>query len=252
MLAMVRLGQQFHCKSMPQTDTDALTLLTSQRNLIFATIQSSGFSPKEFEWETITRRHGRVPLLRHTPTGYYFLLERVEQYQGEWGFAVTYSPGQETLYDYKQPGSWSDVPPHITEWLDLIKRETEVPDLWEALSKDTQLIQDTDDQPSDNLRFTETELPSVRKALAEIQTYILKTHDLTEVQRRRIGARFDYLDKRADEFGRKDWMMLVLSTLLAVGVDELRNGDSTRHLFAFAREVFKQLLGTVLYLAGPH
>ena len=230
-----------------------LNLLTSQKNLIFGTIQSAGFSPTDFEWQTFEMRYGdSVPLLRHVPSGFYFIIERRQFDTDEWGFAVKYSPGDETEFEERYPGSWSNVPSHIVIWLKLIKRETEIPDLWQALTSDTQLIQDVDAQPSDNLPFAEADLPSVRKALGEIKAYILKSHDLSDAQKRRIEARFDHLEEKADDFGRKDWMTLVIGTLLSIGVDELRNGDSTRHLFLFAREVFRQLLGTVLYLAGPH
>jgi hypothetical protein len=229
-----------------------LELLTSQRNEIFKIIQDHTLSPSEFEWGEGKGRYGAVPQLCHTRTGFNFIIDRMESYQGEWGFFVRYSPGKELKFENDDAGDWSGVTLIFARWLDNIGRETEIPDLWGTLAKDTQLIQDADQQLSDNLPFTETELPRVRKALEEIKAYVHKSYDLSEAQKRIIDSRFDYLEEKAGQIGRKDWMHIVISILLGIGVDQLRSGESTRDLFLFAREVFKQALGTILYLSGPH
>lgn len=232
-----------------------MSLLRSQRNQLFQLLQDHQFSPLEFEWVEIAskgQRFGEAPALRHIPTGFIFIVDRAEYDHGELGFLVRHSPGQEMEEEVRDVGSWGGVPPRFRTWLSYVKRETELPDLWEALTKDTQLIQDADQQPSDNLPFTEAELARVQKALEEIKAYVHKTHELTEAQKKIIDARFDYLEDTAEKLGRKDWMHIVISILLGIGVDQLRRGDSTKDLFLFAREVFKHALGTVLYLVSPH
>ena len=229
-----------------------LELLTSQRNELFRMIQDHGLSPSEFEWGEVSGHYGTVPELRHTPSGFNFVIDRAEFRDDELEFYVRYSPGKELKFEGDEAGDWLGVTLNFTKWLVYIQRETDLPDLWENLAKDIQLVQDADQQPSDNLPFTEVELPRVQKALEEIKAYVHKTHDLSETQKRIIDSRFDYLEEKAQQIGRKDWMHIVISILLGIGVDQLRSGDSTRDLFLFAREIFKQALGTILYLAGPH
>ncbi|SLM48085.1 conserved protein of unknown function [Nitrospira japonica] len=234
---------------------EELKLLTSQRNEMFLMLQDNKFSPSEFEWirwASVTGNFKTVPALRHIPTGYYFVVDRAENRDGEYGFFVQYSPGRETKLEGDEAGEWSVVTLNFARWLSYIMRETELPDLWEGLVKDTQLIRDTDQQSSDNLPFTNEELPRVRNAIEEIKRYIHKTHELSEAQWKMIDARFDYLEQKAGEFGRKDWMHIAVSVLLSIGVDHLQSSTSTRDLFQFASEVFKQALGAILYLAGPH
>ena len=228
-------------------------LLTSQRNTLLQLLLQQNFSRSDFEWgETDSYNNGTAPELRHIQTGFCFAIDRVDYANGESGFRVHLSPGKEVRFESYDAGSWAGVLPRFQLWLSYIKRETELPDLWEGLATDTQLVQDVDQQPSDNLPFTEAELPRVREALEEIKAYVHKTHELSETQKKIIGARFDYLEDTAEKLGRKDWMHIVISILLGIGIDQLRNGNSTRDLFLFAGEVFRQYLGTILYLAGPH
>lgn len=234
-----------------------LVLLTSQRNQLLQLLLDLKFDRSDFAWGEAKSQSifgGSVPELRHIQTRFAFVIDRLEYQPGESRFYVRYSPGRELQDEsrFAAGGNWAGVVEDFSKWLNNVRRETDLPDLWENLAKDTQLIQDADQQPSDNLPFTEAELPRVRQALEEIKAYVHKTHDLSETQKRIIDSRFDYLKEKADEFGRKDWMHVVISILLGIGVDHLRSGDGTRDLFLFSREVFKQALGTVLYLVGPH
>ena len=138
-------------------------------------------------------------------------------------------------------------------WISNILRETEVPDLWDGLDRDNQLLQDaTDEQPSDNLPFTQAELPKVRECLENIKAYVLKTHELSEAQIKIVDARFEYMEEAATRLGRKDWINIVISGLLGLATTLTFSGDSTRDLFQFVGQAVRQLLGTMLYLAGPH
>jgi hypothetical protein len=230
-----------------------LTLLTSQKNDLFRLIQNHKFSPSEFSWGEVTSSDFRTsPALLYGSTDFQFIIDDMTHSYGERGFSVRCTPGQEYTSDYCELGSWVGVVKSFAEWLANVRRETEVPDLWEGLTNERQIIQDADEQPSNNLPFTDEELSRVQKALDDVKTYILKTHELSETQTKRIEARFDYLEEKAASFGRKDWLNLVIGVLLTIGLEQLRNGDSTRDLFLFAGEVFRKCLGTVLYLAGPH
>jgi hypothetical protein len=133
-----------------------------------------------------------------------------------------------------------------------MRRETEIPDLWDGLEGDNPFLQDATNQPSDNLPFTKAELPQVRSALEEIKTYVIKTMELTETQKKIVDARFDHMEEAATRMGRKDWLSLMIGNLLGIAFTLTFKGDSTRDLFSFAALVIKRILGTMLYLASPH
>ena len=233
----------------------SLILLTSQRNDVFKTIQDSGFVPSDFEWVEVEPRYSsfsRVPQLGHIPTGFHFSIERGEIAHNETGFLVTYSPGIETQHHTETSGTWLNVVGEVAFWLKNMRRETEIPDLWDGLEGDNPFLQDATNQPSDNLPFTKAELPQVRSALEEIKTYVIKTKELTETQKKIVDARFDHMEEAATRMGRKDWLSLMIGNLLGIAFTLTFNGDSTRDLFSFAALVIKRILGTMLYLASPH
>jgi hypothetical protein len=226
----------------------AFKLLTSQKNQIFELVQLRGFQPSEFQWQDFSLPAGTVPRLLHLPSGFWISFEWFELK----GFYATYSPAEEIYQMERNPGNWGGVVSLTSEWLLYLKRETEVPDLWDNLPSEMQLIQEADQQPSDNLPFTQAELPQVRDALEEIKSYVLKTHALSEEQKGIVDARFDYMEETATRLGRKDWTNIVVSNLLSIVITLSLSGDSTKDLFRFAGQVVKRLLGATLYLAGPH
>lgn len=228
---------------------DSLKLLPSQRNGIFKLIQDRGFHPGEFEWQEFRcLAGGTMPQLLHVPTGFWFRINR----HANLGFLVTYAPANETYEAKGNPGDWPGVLRYASEWLAYLKRETETPDLWDALTGENELLQGSTGGSSDNLPFEQSELPHVRKCLEELKAYVIKTKDLTESQRKIVDARFDHMEEAATRMGRKDWVAMVIGSLMGVAFSLALNGDGTRDLFGFAALVIKRALGTMLYLTGPH
>lgn len=221
-------------------------LLTSQRNQIFTTIQNRGFTPSGFE--LLEDASNNFAEITHKTTGYYFRITVKTRFP----FACAFSPGRDLMEDTISHTKWSEVIHWFNLWLVHILRETQVPDLWDGLEGDNQLLQGFAEQSSDNLPFTQAELSNVRSALEEIKTYVIKTKELTETQKKIVEARFDDMEEAASRMGRKDWLNLVIGNLLGIAFSLALNGDSTRDLFGFAALVIKRVLGAMLYLAGPH
>ena len=226
-------------------------LLPSQRNGVFKLVQNNGFQPTEFEWR-IDSGFGGVsePLLFHTPSGYWF------RFGVDLGFggvtSVVFSPAKESIQATVYKLSWEEILRYANAWLGYLKRETEIPDLWDAVTRGNDLLQGEPEQATDNAPFTPNELPHVRKCLEEIKAYIIKTKELTEAQRKIVDARFDHMEEAATRMGRKDWLSLVVGNLMGVAFSLALNGDSTRDLFGFAALALKSVRGAVMYLASPH
>lgn len=221
-------------------------LLTTQRNFLFSSIQKVGLDTSDFELTESQRlRHAN---LRHRSTDYYFIISL--GLNGS--FSIDISPGRELLRETRPAGSWKDVAHYLGTWLASLIRETEVPDLWAAMTGDTQLVRDAAEHTSDNRLFTSAEIGRVQRALTEIKAYLLQSHQLSESQTKLLESRFSYMEESASRLGRKDWLNIVISTLLSIATTLAFNENGIRDLFKFTSQIFRQLLGGMLYITGPH
>jgi hypothetical protein len=87
--------------------------------------------------------------------------------------------------------------------------------------------------------------------LDEIKSYLIKSRQLSDAQLQVLQARFDYMEESATRLGQKDWLNVVIGILVNIATTLALGGDSTRDLFQFAGQIIRQILGTMLYLAGP-
>lgn len=231
----------------------SLQLLPSQKNALFKLAQDHGIPPGDFQYEAHQYLNESsflsVPRLLHV-SGFWFRVDRDDTR----GFVATYSPSNETYQPAERQGiSWVGVLSSAKEWMVLLKREIAAPDLWAALSDENALFQNGDaKETSDNLPFTPAELPEVRRCLEEIKAYVMEVTTLTEAQARIVAARFDHMEEAASRMGRKDWVTLIVGSLVGVASSLALTGDSTRDIFGFAALALKKFLGTVLYLSNPH
>ena len=234
-------------------------LLTSQRNHVFSTIQNRGISPTDFEFKEIKSDDIETCSLVHLQTGYFFDIDLPGHVSHETfdedsrpAFQATFSPGSSFRTESHGCYAWSDVLQNLELWISYMIRETETPDLWAGLEADNQLIKIATEQPSDNLPFTQVELPQVRKCLEDIKAYVVRTNEFSETQKKIIDARFKHMEEAATRMGRKDWTSLVIGNLVSIVITLAFSGDSTRDLFRFAGEVVRKILGAMLFISGPH
>ena len=229
-------------------------LLLSQKNELFRLIQDQKLSPTDFELRSVHSGESDtsdnfVPVVTHTATDFHFTIELNGHFnRDESRFFVHFSPGDELHSQSEYAGNWYIVTKLFSSWLEYVKRETELPDLWSGL-QDSQFLQK---QPSDNLDFTPEELIKVRESLEDIKAHVLKTYEMTATQRQIVESRFDDMEEAASRMGRKDWLNLVIGNLMGVASTLALTGNDTKDLFGLAALVLKKILGTVLYLTVPH
>lgn len=230
-------------------------LLPTQKNHLFTVLQARGFAPEDF----FLCEDDNPVHLRHRYTQYGCLIS-VGSFTvfGPLGamdshtvpFRLTYSPGKAFLQEEKCFRSWGDVLSGFNHWLDCLDAQFQAPDLWATISGDTQLIRLAADQ--DNQPFTPDEQTQVKKALDEIKAYLIKTHNLSGDRLEAIERQLSYLEEASSRLGRKDWSVILIGSLLGMVSNLSLSADGTKDLFRFAGQIVKQLLGTILYLAGPH
>src|SRR5215210_1553415 len=154
-------------------DMSELDLMKSQTNQVFELIRESGLDPTEFEWEKHESAWDtflKIPILIHKSSGYYMTFDS----KGDLRFSQ-FSPGRDEWTQAVETRSWFGQTKSIRKWLQYLKRETESPDLWNAISQEKNLIDAAASSDTSNTFFAIDEREYISAALAEIKKYILST-----------------------------------------------------------------------------
>ncbi len=217
-------------------------LLKSQANELLGALKDAGWNADQFRWEETESNNysGKdAPRIVHLGSGYYFTFDNVEEtFFSEW------SPALETTMGKTQSGSWTNQLQHFNQWLSFLRREVESPDLWEAISNETEII-DAASSDETNVPFTAEEKTYILSGLTEIRQYLLTAHKLDPEL---IEARLGYLAEAAERVGRKDWINLLLSVIVNIVIQAALPPDSTRELFRFVGSVLSRILKHQLLL----
>jgi hypothetical protein len=194
-----------------------IPLLAHQKNEVLRTIQTKGLNPVDFEWQEGKSRHKRIPkiaILVHRPTGYYFKFD----YDPDGFYFAIYSPGDDSIDCQTNSDDWESMIGHFEEWLQSIDCQTSTPDLWSAFRKESQLIKATSEAQIDNSPFGAREKEKVAQYIAEIKQHLLANMELTGQQQEALNARLDYLKEASERLGRKDWLNILIGTLLGTAI----------------------------------
>jgi hypothetical protein len=107
------------------------TLLRSQRSRVFEMLQDAGLEPAEFSWAKEEIVGGLlVSRLNYREGTYYFQFSSHEL--NAWCVAC---PGWYRSVDYEYPKDWQEQEGVFRNWASHLKREIQVPDLWDQLAK---------------------------------------------------------------------------------------------------------------------
>lgn len=224
-------------------------LRNSQKADLYSYLHSKGLAPEDF---ALIEDKPSV-YLRHRFSDYGCVITVGSFSVGDFNdapYRLEYSPGRELLQEEELFYRWDDLLKKFDSWIDYLGDELATPDLWSTVSGETQLIRLAADQ--ENQPFTPEEQLQFKKALDEIKAYLIKSHNLTGVSLETIEGRLGYLEEAGTRMGRKDVIHIAIGVLANIATGLAFDASSTRELFQFAGQIFKQLLGTVLYLAGPH
>lgn len=222
---------------------DKKTLLPSQRNEVFRLILDNEFDPSDFAWDEIEGRYRTEMVSRiiHKRSSYYYIFD-----VGKGKNRVSEcSPGEETRIEIADASSWAVQADHFNNWLGDVKRELEAPDLWASISGEAKIIEAASELETGNAFFTEAEKRVVLSGLTEIKQYLLTAHKLDSEL---IEPRLNYLIEASDRVGKKDWINILISTLVGIVITAALPPEVTRELFRFAGTVLRQILSNQLLL----
>ncbi len=216
-------------------------LLRSQANKIFQAINNAGFEPSDFEWQDAQSLYsGReVSRLVHKPSGYSFSFDNSDEFRSEW------SPADQTEWDVGNDYSWTSQLDWFVHWLTYLRRETESPDLWGAISSGSQVFESAASSDTSNAPFAAEEMAYIVQGINEIKQYLLTTHKLDPEL---VESRLKYLVESSERVGRKDWINLLISVLVGIVISAALPPEATRELFRFVGTVLRQIINQPLLL----
>jgi len=217
-------------------------LLPSQANQLLEGLESEKWNPADFKWDetpSTNYSHETASRIVHLSSGYYFIFDNVGN-----AFLSEWSPGRETAITKIQSAAWDQQLKHFKEWLSYLRREVESPDLWSAISHETEIIEAAASDES-NAPFSREEKEYVLAGLSEIKQYLLTAHKLDPEL---VEARLNYLIEAAERVGKKDWINLLLSVLVGIVIQAAMPPEAIRELFRFVGAVLSQILKHQLLL----
>jgi phage-related protein len=212
---------------------DDTRLLKTQKNDVFLVVQKGGLAPTDFYWTEETRwdtsRDGnsdqfRTTVLYHTPTKFYYCFGR---------YSDQYSPGYEHRINAREHGDdWGYRLTIVGDWLSYLRREYDAPDLWKLLQQQSKLARLATSERLSNDQFTASEKDYIRNQLGEIRRHITSIHKLQLQQSEVLEQGFAHLDENLNSFGKKDWLILAIGTLVTIAVAATFSPDVTRSMFS--------------------
>lgn len=221
-----------------------MEVLKSQRNDVLRCIRDAGLEPLEFEWRTEPSRRSRetnlISVLVHTSTGFFFRFDfgsapMVGRYQ-----LSEFSPGEDLQVEIDgNEETWSDRLTNTRRWLYCLKREIGESDLWAKLAEEHRFAEVAGSTGLENDTFTPDEQKKVSAALREVREFaarLVEGQDDTAARLRIIDDRVQHMDESSKRLGRKDWLSMVLGSLVGICMTGAIESDEARELVRFAGE----------------
>ncbi len=208
-------------------------LLTSQRNEIFAAIQQAGLDPASFK-ENFTEK----------PTGYFIVPVggkgvwfRVQQIGSS--YKIDGRPGFDGRlnFQYERP-YWSDVFSYLADWLQAVKNELNIPDLWADLQANARLFAPTSEAPEEV--FTPDEARQLRIQLQHIQQQLL-TAGLPEAAARQLAQTVREAGEKAERFTKKEWQGWFIGSMISAMTSLAMSPDSVKVVYQILKTTFTGL-----------
>jgi len=234
-----------------------MTLLTSQKNTIYKTIERAAFDPREFRWENrdaepLGFEGSEAETLVHVPTGFACMMlnasiparDRLHSVYDRTGdYLLCFEPGTESRVESFTGISLDSALLHIDQWLANIKRETTEPDLWAQLASEGGAFGNAiTGLETANTAFTLDERRRIAQGLDEIKAALAAQYQLSEQQAATIDRAFEALKTASERVGRKDWVLLLGGTLMGIIGNTVFPAETVKGLFHIVGQVFQWLL----------
>jgi hypothetical protein len=182
-----------------------LRLQKWQTNQIFEAIQKVGLDPQGFYLEN---NDAEVSIKHKWSASYFTIVPDPSHYVGR----CVVGDGMDWPIDNY---TWQSLVTRISSWLEEVKRDLEMPDLWAELQRDSQMLFGADsDDVAENRPFTQAEQNEIAAQLRALAEDARRTYSLSATQMRALEAKVDYLVNAARRLGRIDWLNVCAGAML--------------------------------------
>ena len=149
-------------------------------------------------------------------TNYYFgIYPNPSEYEQE-KFLVEHSPGREEVREEQLCGRWELVCDAFAEYLSFLRRELTTFDPWEDTEQFSDTLKSLPQIAQPNATVSEDERRAIWKALSAIQATLLVHVGQSTERQEFVEQQFKILQDAATKFGRKDYLMLLYTTIIGI------------------------------------
>jgi hypothetical protein len=209
-------------------------LLKWQTNRIFEAIQAAELDPREFHLEN---DDAEVSIKHKWSASHFTIVPDPSHYVGR----CVVGDGMDWPIDQY---TWQSLVTRIGSWLEDVKRDLEMPNLWAELQRDPQLLFGADsDDGAENKPFTQAEQNEIAARLHELAERARRTYSLSATQMRALEAKVDYLVTAARRLGRIDWLNVCAGAILGYILNASLPPEAARGILAALFRAIGHLYG---------
>jgi hypothetical protein len=226
-----------------------MALSRDQRNQVLRRIEARALSRDDFRWDDATTGNRTVvgPVehhaLVHRATGVLFTFKsQPSEFEAPPNGIVLAGRADVGVARINVIDGWPKQMDGFSEWLERLKAELDVPDLWAELRHDDRAVFTVVADPSaENTPFTEDEREEIARVLAELTAEVKDSFALTADSIKLLDAGVAQLIDDSQRIGRKDWLLLFIGVMVSIAVTAaiphllpalLAAFGHLRHLFA--------------------
>lgn len=215
-------------------------LLKSQRNQLFQELTIKGLQPVDF---IEMSGDGWYSINSNVESNIFFRIEQIQSKNKASKYIIRRRPGNYQTADTihaEEATSWEngghyDVLSPFRTWTEIVKRQTEAPDLWLEATKAVQLFESAT-EPNDE-KFTIAELGAIHGQLRMLGL-LFKDSELLQEYQTELAKLTQLAAVKAETFTKKDWQNWIkgafISAIASLGLTE----EHTQELLALVRLAF--------------
>lgn len=219
------------------------TLLNTQKKAVFDLIKAAGLDPRQFKMESVqSSQHQRpdviVSKLVHEQSGFFCLFNSTR----DGSLSLTRSPGRYIREETLGLTEWADQWSAAKEWVLTLKEELEQPDPWEEIGGEALLTKDALLYTTDNRPLTAAEQTHVAENIEDLKQLLREKAQLDDDHFAFLVTELNGLKESARTFGKKDFLNLVLATVINISVSLGTQPDVRREIFNIGISAFHWLV----------
>jgi hypothetical protein len=186
---------------------------------LYTVLEEQGFNPTDFQIVTapennISGAAGEGVMLKGTKH-FFSVYRNPSDYSGT-RFIAIFSPGKEEMQEWQECYEWMSVSMAFGTYLSFLRREMEAVDPWASAEKFSKKVQTLPSVADENAPITASERTKIQGTLDEIRQTLLEHVGQSEKKQTYVKEQFAVLHDAIGKFGKKDYLMLVYTTVIGV------------------------------------